>query len=174
MIEACDYLLYLLYTLKKREQAGRQGQCQSQTEIAAPLQVLMSLTWHWVVQAKENNGRDPFLKPIEIDKVQQAIESFADQDVYLHLETTNGAYAAHRGESAITVGAYIRNGLIRFTSGKIVGSGPYRAGLQLPIGWVYAEGLTHWEIDHLGRLLLAGHDGEGKLAVALQLSHEPF
>ena len=58
--------------------------------------------------------------------------------------------------------------------GKITGDGPYRVGLKLAIGWVYAEGLTHFEMDESGRLLLAGLDYSGKLAVALQISHKPF
>jgi len=41
-------------------------------------------------------------------------------------------------------------------------------------GWIYAEGLTDYEVDAAGRLLLAGHDGDGRLAIALELSLEPF
>ena len=40
-------------------------------------------------------------------------------------------------------------------------------------GWVYAEGITHWEVDDKDRLLLAGHDNR-RLAVALELSLTPF
>ncbi|MCR8644634.1 YojF family protein [Paenibacillus sp. N1-5-1-14] len=111
---------------------------------------------------------------IQQEIVQQAINSYANQDVYLHLETTNGAYASHNDDKKMTVGAYIRNGLVQFTSGSIAGEHPYRAGLKLAFGWIYAEGLTHYEIDDLGRLLLAGYDDEGRLAVALELSHKPF
>ena len=106
--------------------------------------------------------------------VQLALDSFLNREVYLHLETTNGAYAAHRQESNMTVGAYIRNGRIRFGRGIITGDGPYRVGLKMELGWVYAEGLTDFEIDQEGRLLLAGHDQEGRLAVALELSLSPF
>jgi hypothetical protein len=115
-----------------------------------------------------------FVQPIRIEEVQTALNRFANQDVYLHLETTNGAYASHHNEGFFSAGAYIRNGLIRFSHGKIVGKGPYRVGLKLDFGWVYAEGLTDWEVTDKGQLLLAGHDYEGKLAVALQLSYEPF
>ncbi|MGJ7920670.1 YojF family protein [Neobacillus sp. LXY-4] len=108
------------------------------------------------------------------EKVQEAINRYVNQDVYLHLETTNGAYASHHNESFFSAGAYIRNALIQYESGKIVGSGPYRVGLKLSIGWVYAEGITHFEIDDEQRLLLAGHDSQGKLAVALELSPTPF
>lgn len=112
--------------------------------------------------------------PIDEKEVQTAIDSFAKQDVYLHLETTNGAYASHQNENFFSAGAYIRNALVQYEHGKIVGDGPYRVGLKLAIGWVYAEGLTHFEIDESSRLLLAGLDPSGKLAVALQISHNPF
>jgi hypothetical protein len=114
------------------------------------------------------------MKPIERTEVQNAIDSFAGQDVYLHLETTNGAYATHVDEAFFSAGAYIRNALIQYEHGKVVGDGPYRIGLKLNIGWVYAEGVNHFEIDEQGRLLLAGLDNSGKLAVSLQLSSTPF
>jgi hypothetical protein len=112
--------------------------------------------------------------PINPEAVQTALTQFENQDLYLHLETTNGAYAAHRQEHAMTVCAYIRNGKIRYHRGVITGDGPYRVGLKLDQGWVYAEGLTDYEIDSEGRLLLAGHDAQGRLAVALELSRTPF
>jgi hypothetical protein len=108
------------------------------------------------------------------EKVQEEIDRHQNQDVYLHLETTNGAYASHHNEAILSAGAYIRNALIQYERGKIIGTGPYRVGLKLGIGWVYAEGLTHFEIDDKGRLLLAGHDNQGKLAVALEISATPF
>lgn len=114
------------------------------------------------------------MKPIELDTVQEAIDRFTDQDVYLHLETTNGAYASHHDETFFSAGAYIRNALIRYERGKITGSGPYRVGLKTRIGWVYAEGITHFEIDEENHLLLAGHDYNGRLAVALEISQKPF
>jgi hypothetical protein len=113
------------------------------------------------------------MEPITIEKVQEAIQHFVNQDVYIHLETTNGAYATHNNESFFSAGAFIRNALIRYESGKITGNGPYRVGLKLEIGWVYGEGLTHFEMDG-ERLLLAGHDQEGKLAIALEISPTPF
>ncbi|MDA8441817.1 MAG: YojF family protein [Peptococcaceae bacterium] len=112
--------------------------------------------------------------PIEKSKVQASLDALLQRDVYLHLETTNGAYAAHFQESKMVVGAYIRNGRVCFSRGVIAGDGPYRVGLKLEIGWVYAEGLTDFEVDSAGRLLLAGHDDQGRLAVALELSESPF
>lgn len=116
------------------------------------------------------------MKPIDFTEVQLELQSFVDKDVYLHLETTNGAYAAQglNGAKQMAICAYIRNGLVRCNRASIAGMGPYRAGLQMENGWIYAEGLTDWELDEQGRLLLAGHDQNGKLAVALELSLTPF
>jgi Protein of unknown function (DUF1806) len=114
------------------------------------------------------------LEQIELKTVQEEINRFANKDVYLHLETTNGAYATHNNENFFSAGAYIRNALVRYEHGKITGSGPYRVGLKINLGWVYAEGITHFEVDQEGRLLLAGHDPLGKLAVALEISTNPF
>ncbi|MBO1005322.1 YojF family protein [Pseudogracilibacillus auburnensis] len=111
---------------------------------------------------------------INTEQVQKLINDFAGKSVYIHLETTNGAYASHHNASFFSSGAYIRNAEVCYEHGKIAGDGPYRVGLKLPIGWIYAEGLTHFELDDLGRLLLAGHDFDGKLAVALQISVTPF
>jgi hypothetical protein len=114
------------------------------------------------------------VEQVDQKAVQAEIDRFANQDVYLHLETTNGAYATHLDGKAYSAGAYIRNALVRYEHGKITGSGPWRIGLKLNIGWVYAEGITHFEIDDEGQLLLAGHDPDGKLAVALEISTKPF
>ncbi|WP_096154415.1 MULTISPECIES: YojF family protein [Bacillus] len=111
----------------------------------------------------------------EINKtaVQEALNNFANAPMFLHLETTNGAYATHN-KTGLTVGAFIRNNELTYENGKITGNGPFRIGLKLKHGWVYAEGITHYEIDDHDRLLLAGLNHEGKLAVALQLSPTPF
>lgn len=114
------------------------------------------------------------LEKIDLITVQNEINRFANKDVYLHLETTNGAYATHFNENFFSAGAYIRNALVRYEHGKITGSGPYRVGLKINLGWVYAEGITHFEVDQEERLLLAGHDPSGKLAVALEISGQPF
>jgi hypothetical protein len=111
---------------------------------------------------------------VDVKRVQDLINHFANKDVYIHLETTNGAYASHYDQSFFSAGTYIRNAQVRYELGKITGNGPYRVGLKMNIGWIYAEGITHFEIDELGRLLLAGHDHKGKLAVALEISPTPF
>lgn len=115
------------------------------------------------------------MKPIEINQVQEMLESFINKDVYVHLETTNGAYASHINEKAYNVGAYIRNAKVRFNQAKIIGNGKvYRVGLKMEMGWIYGEGLTDWTIFGDTKLLLAGHDREGRLMVSMQISETPF
>lgn len=115
------------------------------------------------------------MRPIVFEEVQAALNAFVGKTVYLHVETTNGAYAAESAEGqSMAVCAYVRNAAVQFRRAVLAGTGPYRAGLQMDQGWVYAEGLTDFEIDAEGRLLLAGHDDKGRLAVALELSLTPF
>lgn len=114
------------------------------------------------------------MQPIDHDEVQSVLERFVNQDVYLHLETTNGAYAAHRFGQPMAICAYIRNGKVKFERAAITRESPYRVGLKMSDGWIYAQGLTDFEVDEHGRLLLAGHDEEGRLGVALELSTTPF
>lgn len=115
------------------------------------------------------------MKPIEREKVQAVLDEFTNKSVYVHLETTNGAYASHLNEQAYNVGAYIRNAKVVFNHAKLVGDGKaYRAGLKMEQGWIYAEGLTDWVMHEETKLLLAGHDREGRLMVSLQISETPF
>ncbi|RKQ35561.1 YojF family protein [Oceanobacillus halophilus] len=115
------------------------------------------------------------MKPIEIKKVQNTLNKYKDKEVYVHLETTNGAYASHFNDKAYNVGAYIRNAKVRFNQAKIIGDGKsYRVGLKMEIGWIYAEGLTDWTIHEETKLLMAGHDREGRLMVSLEISDTPF
>lgn len=114
------------------------------------------------------------MKSINQVEVQTLLNQFIGKDVYIHLETTTGAYSAHYNEKNMTVVAFIRNAKVKFSQAKIKGKGPYRVGLKLDNGWVYAEGLTDFTFDDEERLLLAGHDDDGKLAIALQISETPF
>ncbi|QHS23260.1 YojF family protein [Virgibacillus sp. MSP4-1] len=115
------------------------------------------------------------MKAIEMGEVQKALEQYAEQDVYIHVETTNGAYAKHFDRNAHNVGAYVRNAQVQYTQAKIVDAeDAFRVGLKMEKGWIYAEGLTDWEWNEKGELLLAGHDAEGRLMVALQISKNPF
>ncbi|QFT89243.1 hypothetical protein FIU87_11340 [Bacillus sp. THAF10] len=113
------------------------------------------------------------MKLIDQKLVQDQLNTFVDTNVFVHLETTNGAYAGHHNTGQ-AVGAFIRNVPLTFERAKLAGNGPYRVGLKLAHGWVYAEGVTHYEVDDKNRLLMAGLNPEGKLAVALQISESPF
>lgn len=114
------------------------------------------------------------MKEVHIDKLQELLNNFANKDVYIHLETTNGSYAAHFDETVFNAGAFIRNARIRYELGKVVGEAPHRVGLKMEHGWVYAQGITHYLLDEQGRLLMAGLDYTGKLAIALEISETPF
>ena len=108
------------------------------------------------------------MEPIVPAEVERRLRDLAGQPVHLHLETTVGAYSENG------FGVFLRNAQIRFHRAALRGEGPFRAGLELDGGWLYAEGLTEWEVDEAGRLLLAGRDGEERLTVALELSRAPF
>ncbi|NMO97836.1 YojF family protein [Paenibacillus lemnae] len=111
---------------------------------------------------------------INLSEVQQMLNKLQEQELYIHLELTTGAYASHVDSSRHPAANFITNAKVCYTSGKISGAGPYRVGLKTEQGWVYAEGLTHYEESDKERLIMAGHDTQGKLVVALQLSREPF
>lgn len=112
--------------------------------------------------------------PIDPDQVQDELDRRIGADLYLHLETTTGSYTALGPDPRPPVVAFVRNAAIRPSLGSIRGTGPYRVGLKLDAGWVYADGLTDFEVTERDELLLAGHDPEGNLTVALQLSARPF
>ncbi|WP_033827462.1 YojF family protein [Bacillus andreraoultii] len=114
------------------------------------------------------------MEPFNKSRVQELINQFVNEDVYIHLETTNGAYATHHDASFFNAGAFIRNARVRYERGAIAGEGPFRVGLKMEFGWIYGEGLTHYELDEYGRLLMAGLDPSGKLAIALEISRTPF
>lgn len=108
------------------------------------------------------------MQTIDQTALQQQLAALDGQRLYVHLETTQGAYTKN------TTGGFARNVVIELVQGKVAGQGPFRVGLKTSHGWVFAEGLTHWHLDGEGRLLLAGHDDEGHLTIALQLSRRPF
>ncbi|MDG5471094.1 YojF family protein [Jeotgalibacillus sp. ET6] len=114
------------------------------------------------------------MEPVKIEEVQTLIDRYAGKEVYIHLETTNGSYATHVDEAFFNAGAFIRNAKVTYELGKIIGDSPSRVGLKIELGWIYAQGITHYELDSNKRLIMAGHDHEGKLAVALQISETPF
>ncbi|RXZ80935.1 DUF1806 family protein [Paenibacillaceae bacterium] len=107
-------------------------------------------------------------------EIQRRIDQLKDQELYVHLEMTSGAYAAHLDSTKHPTATFITNAVIRYSHGSITGEGPFRIGLKTAQGWIYSEGLTHYDDNEVDRLIIAGHDSAGKLVVALQLSREPF
>lgn len=114
------------------------------------------------------------MQRIDPQEVARILDEFRNEEVYLHLEMTTGAYASHMDSSKLTAAAFIKNTKIRYSAGSIAGTDPYRVGLKTEEGWVFSQGLTHWTTDETGRLILAGHDNEGKLVVSLTLGKTPF
>lgn len=114
------------------------------------------------------------MNPIDPKAIQTTLDQWTGTPLYLHLETTNGAYASHKNAGMLSAGAFFRNAEITYERATITGDGPYRIGIETTLGWLYAEGLTDAEMTEDGALLLAGHDDEGKLAACFELSETPF
>ncbi len=108
------------------------------------------------------------LQSISPEALGPALDGFAQRTLYIHLETTAGAYTQNG------FGAFIRGVPVPVRRLQVHGAGPYRAGLETDEGFVYAEGLTHWQAEGRDRLQLEGHDSEGRLTVALTLSAAPL
>lgn len=113
---------------------------------------------------------------IDKQQVQELLNQFQEKPVYLHVETTNGAYASHFDQKVFNAGTFLRNIQVSYIQGIITGGGkePFRVGLKLISGWIYVQGLTHFEIDEEGRFLMAGLNYQGQLAAALEISETPF
>ncbi|AVP35768.1 DUF1806 family protein [Staphylococcus felis] len=117
------------------------------------------------------------LQPIIKDVVQSLLDQYTNEPVYIHVETTNGAYANHFDQRVFNAGTFLRNIQITYTHAQLKGGvkDPFRVGLKLnQNGWVYVQGLTHYEINENEEFLLAGFNYEGQLAAALQISRKPF
>ncbi|SUJ25345.1 Protein of uncharacterised function (DUF1806) [Staphylococcus arlettae] len=117
------------------------------------------------------------LELIEREKVQSILTSYANKPVYIHVETTNGAYANHFDQRVFNAGTFLRNINITFEHAQLKGGDkdPFRVGLKLTNnGWVYVQGLTHYEINDNGEFLIAGFNYEGQLAATLEISTQPF
>ncbi len=122
----------------------------------------------WEEKLLRQGGDNP-VQPIAQEELDPILAGFAGRDVYLHLETTAGAYTAGG------FGAFARNMRVQLRRGAVRGApGKWRAGLETADGWIYAEGLTHWELDDQDRLLMAGYDGEGRVTVVCELSAAPW
>lgn len=108
------------------------------------------------------------MQPISPEALGPVLEGYAGRTLYIHLETTAGAYTQNG------FGAFLRGVPVAVRRVRVHGTGPYRAGLETAGGFIYAEGLTHWQANGDGRLELEGHDDEGRLTVALTLSPTPL
>jgi hypothetical protein len=101
------------------------------------------------------------MQTIDRSVLTAALAAFDGHAVYMHVEVTPGGFA--------------RNIPLTVEASFVHGDGPFRVALRLPDrGWIRVEGLTHMTVDEMGRLLLAGHDSDGKLTTALELSPTPF
>ncbi|WP_199620836.1 DUF1806 family protein [Paenibacillus alkalitolerans] len=101
------------------------------------------------------------MKKINKTEVHKELQAFVGQDAYIHSEATSFVF--------------VRNFRISITECHIAGEGPYRVAIRFERnGWLRTEGLTHYEIDEQGRLLLAGYDDRGRMNVALELGKEAF
>lgn len=114
------------------------------------------------------------MQPIDREQVLERINAMKHQELYIHLEMTMGAYTSHRDSSVHPASNFIKNAKIQYEHGAISETSPFRVGLKMDGGWVYTEGLTHWDEEDDRRLILSGNDKEGRLIVALQLSKEKF
>ena len=103
------------------------------------------------------------LEPIKYEEVMDLLTSYENKNVYLHVETTNGTF--------------LRNIQVTFEHAQLKGGDkdPYRIGLKLRDGgWVYVQGLTHYEVNQNNECLIAGFNYEGQLAATLEISDKPF
>ncbi|ARJ51119.1 YojF family protein [Staphylococcus lutrae] len=117
------------------------------------------------------------MQSITQDAVQTLLDQYAHQPVYIHVETTNGAYANHFDQRVFNAGTFLRNIQITYQHAQLKGGAkdPYRVGLKLDHnGWIYVQGLTHYEVTEDGMFLLAGFNYEGQLAATLEISRHPF
>ncbi|AAO03936.1 hypothetical protein M459_0209310 [Staphylococcus epidermidis Scl25] len=117
------------------------------------------------------------LEPIKEQEVLDLLTSYSNQPVYLHVETTNGAYANHFDQRVFNAGTFLRNIVVTFEHAQLKGGDkdPYRVGLKLKDGgWVYVQGLTHYEVNENNEFLIAGFNYEGQLAATIEISKQPF
>jgi Protein of unknown function (DUF1806) len=104
------------------------------------------------------------MKPLQrIDKkiVESALQAYQGRKTFIHAE--------------VIPGGFLRNISVQVIQSYIAGDGPYRVALRTEDeGWIRMESLTDYEIDDQGRLLIAGHDDQGRITTAFELSLSPF
>src|SRR5690625_7434742 len=117
------------------------------------------------------------MEKIDREKVQEILNRYQNQPVYIHVEITSGVYADHLDENVFNAGTFLRNIQVEFVQGAIRGgrNGQYRVGLKLVNGgWIYVLGLTHYVINANGEFIMHSFDHDGKLASALEISSNEF
>lgn len=114
---------------------------------------------------------------ITLDTVQPLLDQYVGKSVYIHVEVTSGMYASHFNEEVFNAGTFVRNVQVNVKE-AIVKPGEneqYRVGIKLEDGgWVYVVGLTHFIVNESDEFIMHGFNYEGKLASALEISHQPF
>jgi hypothetical protein len=101
------------------------------------------------------------MQRIHKETVRKELEKYVGATSYVHFE--------------VIPGGFVRNANFNVLQAFISEDKPYRIALKIENnGWIRVEGITDYEIDNEGRLLLAGHDAIGRLMSALQLSSVPF
>ncbi|MBE3595580.1 MAG: bacillithiol biosynthesis deacetylase BshB2 [Hydrogenibacillus sp.] len=115
------------------------------------------------------------LQAESLGAARAALQAWTGREAYIHMETTQGAYARHHRGEVHPVGGFVRNARLYIERAALAGSGPYRLGLVTSDGYAMIEGLTHWEDGIVpGALAFYGLIPDGKLAAAIILSAAPL
>lgn len=61
------------------------------------------------------------LEPIKAEEVQRLLTTFENKPVYLHVETTNGAYANHFDQRVFNAGTFLRNIQVTYEHAQLKG-----------------------------------------------------
>lgn len=100
------------------------------------------------------------MKVIVKSELERAMKEYTG-DFYIHFE--------------VIPGGFVRNLQARIEQIFVAGENPYRVALKLAEnGWIRIEGLTYYELDQYGRLILSGHDDQGRITATLLLSKTAF
>lgn len=100
---------------------------------------------------------------LDRQQVEEELRYFVGERAYVHCEATSYVF--------------VRNLSLVIKEARMAGdvNSGYRVALRFDeLGWLRMEGLTHYEVDVQGRLLLAGFDDRGRMDVALHVSKEAF
>lgn len=114
---------------------------------------------------------------IQLDTVQPLLDAFVGKSVYVHVEITSGMYASHFNQDVFNAGTFVRNVQVNVIEATIKPgeNNQYRVGIKLDNGgWIYVIGLTHFIVNEADEFIMHGFNYEGKLASALEISHQPF